>query len=891
MHGPEKSLPITLPAAEATPTSEFNPISYLDQLRGFIRDNSIAIKAPVPPKIGAQIYFEEERSQQFLNDYMQDPTAMPTQAKQEWQYLGDSFTTAMGRVVKTTCRAEQKGLGLIPFHDLEPGQQNTVRGQIFNDIVEIAAVLSGDKPSKTLYQAMPVLYQSPAYLKKLVEDNPDFSRGEITNLVISRPLDPAEAIAATRQNIASSVAKYPTLSLGSIRHAVVSARNNFDDAIRRAASKEGINLEAATEHQDIAADVFLGALQRAFRERAYKLSHLNSTSQAHEQALEIAEEAAGFAESELLASTPDNMSAEDRALILSGFQEKIRLLSLLSDKAWRKGDLPISVARQAEEFRYNLYALTLGQFVTLQSIMGDNVSDFSNKHNPVLYADPEMIATVMEANSDISNSHLILLITRNKEDPQAGIDGFRERTQAIMDANPRILLREARELALSRPLRPIHEANSPDEPLIEPIDFLPAIREYLNSDARLGKGLAKDISFELSERIPEINEFYEAQGWIFGGRELLPAERKALLKKAHDLIVASERAYRKQELPNRLRDYDTEQRQVVYGQLADNFTATVDLLNLKSELELAKTPVLYSHAKELESLRQQYPEFSPEKFKSIILNNLNSIPTVFKTITQTRDDLKARYPGLTSAFATTVAISSPRTAEEKVRAYIDKVTEREFRRFNSRKGIPAARKKPRQLLKSLQTQFRNGNMGTFVRLTGEKQQARQELSRRAAHWLDKRDATMSTAYKTQFLQQIDRYIWCAETVAHDQEDYPSLLRLPATVQNRFLGMVYDNHVAISQHIAEVRDAEPQLLVTNFGFYHSAGYLESLLKQYKAYFKPQLIVYAAIAAPEKPYELLNHLVGQRADMVKKSPEVTDQEMHVALAAKIKQETAK
>ena len=868
-----------------TDVAEFRPAEYLAAIREAMHTEEGLSKRAPSTRLAANMYFEEERSRLFLADHLEQ-TEIPGQDEESLGWLQEGFVANMTRLVKVSARAADKGHPVSSFAELPEEQRDAVRARLFDEYVEVCQLLSpGGRFMKYHCDLAPIFYQGPQDMHRLIEERGDLTAAEAARLIVSYPSNPEPVFEEVRAKIALATKKYPTVSQSEIRRIVASTKDSYEAAIARHAEKHGLSLEQSPDDEDLTPELFLSAARKLVRSGSYRLGHLNPTPQAREEAEEIAEEAG---------TTVDDSSTVMEQLALhengpafkifkAGFQHRMKVLALLSDRAWRRGDMPKTLSQRSEEFRHSLYALALGEFALLQAEMSEEVTKFSVKNNPVLQIAPETLRTILAANQDLARNYVVRLIVRNPIGPEAAIADFRQRVAQIMESDPRLLESEAKYIAMSNPRRRHQKKPQPERQHTPAADLLPAIRVYLNSSARLGQATSRDIKFEIEARRDEVRAFYETQGWTFAGIELPSEGRTALMKKFEEFVIASERAYRKKEMEDRLRDYTADERRELYLRLATDFSISSQSLEVESDRAWNLIPVLYISPGELEELRSQYSEFHTSQFNNLALTSHKDLPEALRRAAQLKNDLQQWYPGVTPALATQVSLQSPLRAEELVLDHLQRVTRREFERFDSRVGYPNA-KRPHILLTNLRTQFKHRRLERFASLPAEVSEAIAELQTRAADWLAGHAPGVDGETVAQFGRQLHRYVLGSESLAAEGR-YPRITQLSYDIQNRLISMVYENHQAVSERIAEISGGEKKLRITEFGFYHTADYLDSLVRQYESYFSPNLIVYAALTSPRMPFTILNQLVERRAELVKSDADITPHVLQSALTREL------
>lgn len=864
-------------------SGEFTSQGYIHDVRALMAQNVGLTRGYVVPKIAAQMYFEEEHARAVVEEYLQDSVQSGWLEPDIFEALKNSFSANMANLVRVTATISKRHLGPTkPFHELDDAQRSEIRDHLFHEYIGLCQVLAGkDRPSRHTCEAAPLFYQSPDSAQQLIDANKDLTTGTVARLIMNYPSRAAEVVAEVRSKTNAAVRQYPTLPPNEIRRLVASNKDSYDKAIRDYASKKGLSLQQVPELDESDIDI-LGAVRSLLQAGTYTNHNSSHSPQMEAEAEALAAEA-GWLIDAVNGGEAAGIHDPEYQLLKEGFQKRIKMLSLISSRAWSKGELIGALAHLDEASREALYRRALGEYLLIHAEFANKVTGFSIKNHPLLQIDLESVRDIKAVNPQLAVSYLIRLIFRNPQDPQAAIDEFNKRTADIMRGNVRLLEHQARRIAMEKPLQAVKEVPRSEAAPIAPSMLLDQVRRFLDgSSIALGKGLAKDIKFEIEERRPEIIKVFEGCGWTFDEMKLDENAQAALLKQIEEFIIASERAYHRGAIPNRVRDYDAEQRAEVYTLIAEEFARMGRVLRVDAPTIWQSLPVLYISAQYLADKQAEYSDAGGVKFRAIVLGKKQNITQTLERASRLRADLQKWYPGVTPAWAEALSITTPYRAEKRLLAHLEKITAREFARTDSRKLLPNP-KKPNEILKYTKTGLRHNSVPRIKKSEAiDLPLAR--FGDTARHWLHGQP-DVDEAYIEQFVGQLKRYVIANEAMAQGTA-CPKILELTPELRVSFVRAIYEEQMAIHSKIVEMTGKPAAPRVLEFGFYHTADYLNSLLKQYEAYFPPRMIVSVALTFPRLPYVRLNKLVKYRAELVRKQPDLGTPELLQALHADLK-----
>lgn len=874
----------TLSAVEdgtASSGGEFEtPAGYIQSVRQALRDHDMAAKGYLSPKVAAQMYFEEERATARADAYIAERGTSDTPLTEEQaQWLREGFAGNMSRLVNISMRGDAKGYAVTSFIDLPEDQQTMVRERMLEEYLALCRLLAADEPAKVSYSMAPALYMTPEDTEYVLATNSDFSRSVIARFIMHYPSDPQAAIDKARQQAADAFRRYPTLPRGEIRRIVAARPDNPDKALQEYAAKRGWSLDPGSSPHMPPEDL-LATVRTLLQSEQYHLSHVNQVPEMVEAAEAMGKDASDFLDE--MGEEPRRQEQDSYQIFRRSFQTKIKQLYLVADHAWRTGEVEFSIAASSPDFRRTLYATALAEYALIYAELGGNITKSFAEDHPLLYIDARTVSETVRNNADIAVSYLGRIILRSPADPEIAVRQFRQRVQQAMHDNPRLLESQAKRIALERPLKKIAPEQAPEIEHLSPEELLQTIRTYLQGEARLGTHVAKDIRFEIEERLPEAVEYFTQQGWSFKGEVLGADAQAALTKKIREFIIASERAYRKKNSVTRLRDYTDSQRQELYQVVAEDFVAIGKFLKTGSKRQWNALPVLYTSSGELAELRDEYSWLRESRFRDMALTQHNGLRAALKRAVDLKADLQRRYPGISPALAEHLAFNSPLSADTGVMEHIRRTTQRDAKRFDSRTRTPDTRR-PAEYLRHLQTQFRHKRVSNPSRLSDEKEaQLDAVIEDTLDHLLDQHGGLPEETID-RFVRQIQRFARGSEAMA-DKRQYPRFLDLPSAAQAKFIALLYENHQRLSQAISSINgDPTGKLRVLEFGFFNSSQYLGFLQRQYEPYLAPNLIVYAALNAPFDSWRILNLLVEKSAFLLKANPSITPEKLHEELGA--------
>ena len=610
--------------AEYIQGAEFEPAAYLDNVRENLRKRHAELRRSAPPALGAQMYYEQGQSLEYVVEAMDQMVPAPSEQEKGW--IGTNYAENMMRIVKATARANEAGSSITPFHKLDDTEKQAVRHRFFEEYIQLASLFAmKGKPSKTHYAIIPILYHSPSEAEAIISQNSDLGRGTVSRLITQYPTNPKPIIDEVRAKIAGAIQKYPTIPPNEIRRIVASTKNSYEQTLARYAEKHGLSLQPAASPDALPPTEFLGAVRSLLREKAYDFGHLNPSPDTLLTAEELGKEAIQqMVDLDPLAEeSPD---AAEHKLLMDGFGKKIELMVTASHRAWRKGDMPLSLDQAPPAYRREVYLHVLAEYVGLIATLGGTISGLSVKINPVLYFSNREVESLVDENEDLAATYLRPLIMRNPKNPEKAISDYRLMVASLMANDPRLLRHQAMRIALDHPLQPMPKSREASLPPPPPREFINAIRTYLNDGGgRLGTTLARDIQYEIEARRPEFQKLFEDSDWTFGDFQIPREGRARLLEKVEDFITANERGFRKRQLDGRIRDYDAADRQRFYLAVAEDYVSIVRALSISNTSDWLKVPVLYTDSARLATLRTEYSWMSDNLFRRTVLTSVSDI--------------------------------------------------------------------------------------------------------------------------------------------------------------------------------------------------------------------------------------------------------------------------
>ena len=870
--------------AELDSPPVIEPAAYLASIRELVQARVDVRVSAFPPSLRAHLDAEEASSRTFAE---QAPLILSDESKtpEAVGWISDRFSQLMTRVVKVSARAAEAGRGVTPFYDIDPAGQDSIRDYVLEEYLRLCETLSATgKPSKTTYETAPFFYQTPENAGRLIDTNADLGRAVVTRLLVGKPAAAEAAIEAVRHSLAAASAMFPTINPSAIRRIVSSHPNTYEQALRKYAERNGLVVDTDQKHEPDA-EHFLRTLRHLVRTRKYNLGQPSHSPALLEKARQVGQEVLAFIdEASGKASSPEIDS--EGSVLKQGFRHKVETLVIVANRAWRKGDLPVTPEHASPEFRRELYVRLLGDFLVIGAMLGDNSHHAVGK-NPFLYYSPEEIKQLVAANPDIAPTFLKTLIVRNTEEPQQAIEAFREKVRGLMAADPRLTEYRAMRRALINSRDEAPEA--PDEPAdkLSPEELIEHTRSYVLGSAPSGRQVVREVKVEIAERRPEMEHYYETRGWNFAGIELPEAARGELLKRMEEFIVANERAYRAAETATRLRDFDTPQRQQLYRQLAEDFTRISAVLNVQSRTNWKRIPLLYATADEVVQLRSEYDWLSDAAFCQVAFSNPADMKGSLERATRLKADLQLCYPGISDWQSTRLVLHSPVTTAKAAIAHLERIAERESRRFDSRTASPNPQKAA-EIYRYLRTKFKYNQVPAANGFGEQTDGQIGELRERATAWLARHNGIvdLNNGSLENLLGHLEAYLRGSEALGADGGS-PRILELPASTQNQFIELVYTNQSDLNRLVAsQAANGGTSFRVYEFGFFHPAAYLQTLWRQYCDYLPQNVITYLALTSPRRPIGRLNELVEYRAELVRGNPSLSSDDIDQALTARVR-----
>ncbi len=281
---------------------------------------------------------------------------------------------------------------LVGIGRLEPAEREAIFGLLFSDYCETAAVMAGSGESYTrhMLERSPVLFHPPSYIEHLREGPfRRLSEGHFRRIVANAPQNPKKALEQFQPSAdVASVTESEKLFLG----------QRFLADIRALLSDSSINT-AGSFSQEV--------LQEQKEWQQYAESWFTAEAAAH------------------LDSPLRNDSPE---LFEKGYFRLVRLLSKVSDRAWRNGEITRSVFHLSEDEKSELLTDLLIDHQAICQILASASERYSYDtldHTLALYHPPAEIQTAATEASDLPPTYVVWLIVNNPKSPTAAIENFR----------------------------------------------------------------------------------------------------------------------------------------------------------------------------------------------------------------------------------------------------------------------------------------------------------------------------------------------------------------------------------------------------------------------------------------------------------------------------------
>lgn len=850
------------------PNHEFEPATYLESVRRFLHENGAGgMNLQVTDELQEQLREEEAASRLWVMAVCADEYAS-SMSTEEMEWIGDGFPTIMTRLLKVSTKLSKDGPDTPLFTAMNPENQERLRRHIFDEYLELSGIFipEGGSPVRGTYRMSPVLYYGPGEVQSLVAENEDLGHHNTLRAIRHHPLNTQEFLDRARDTIEATVEKFPAIPRIVIQSHILRLPNNYEKHLLKYAEKHGISLEA---REPVALDTssFLGTLRDLVRSRKYQLNRQNPSAEAIEAAESLGQEVLDFLEE----SGP---SLDERSI--NAFQARVKQLTLVANRAWRQGDLDVALERSPEDFRREVFGRLLADF----TIMSAQLNSPSKAAHLALLYDSGEVQAAAAANSDLPPYVIADLLLRSGR-IQDNVEIFREQLAELQRAYPRLTESDAIQAIISNTSIPAGAEAPTGAAEYTPRQFLEDVRAYAQTHLNAVNSVTERSRAEFERRLPEMLDYFESAGWTFGGTELPEKAQAALIKKAGEFITVSLRAFRDGGVDATLDGFTAEERGALYGEFAENYTRIIKVLGIGSATAWKRAPALYIDAGELESLRSQYDWLRDGVFCNAVIKNPNSVKVTLEKVAETRALLQLTYPGLSDYHLNRIAVTSPVTAAANAIAQVRTTSEWEFGRGSDLLKEPDG-KNTLKLYKHLRTLAKHDRMPNLAYFEPETEERIADFRGIAARVIAEQPGTDSIDDEQidKMLSQVEHYVRASEAL-HREDSYPSVLELDDKARRYFVKYLYSNQAKLNELTAQQMNGNWKFRTYSFGFFHEAGYLEKLWKQFEPYMPLRHVTLIALTAPRRPIDSLSDMVEYRAQLLRDDPELSADAVNAAM----------
>jgi hypothetical protein len=250
-------------------------------------------------------------------------------------------------------------------------------------------------------------------------------------------------------------------------------------------------------------------------------------------------------------------------------------------------------------------------------------------------------------------------------------------------------------------------------------------------------------------------------------------------------------------------------------------------------------------------------------------------------VAETRAMLQLTYPGLSDYHVNKVAVASPVTASANAIAQIRKKSEWEFGRGSDLLKEPDG-KNTLKLYKHLRTLAKHDRMPNLAYFEPETEARIDDFRSMAAQVIAEQPGigAIDEEQIDKMLSQVERYVRASEAL-HREDSYPSVLDLDEKARGYFVKYLYSNQAQLNELTARQMNGNWKFRTYSFGFFHDAGYLEKLWKQYEPYMPLRHVTLIALTAPRRPIDNLNDMVEYRAGLLREDPGLSADAVNAAM----------